>query len=90
MSARSESVQRGVIRLESNYVELTVMSFFRSRAVFLAITTCMAMLAGCTPTVKVAPPDEPITINLNVNIKHEILVKVDKELDNLFDDSELF
>lgn len=48
------------------------------------------LLSGCTPTVKVAT-DEPITINLNVNIKHEILVKVDKDLDDLFgDDSELF
>jgi len=47
-------------------------------------------VVGCTPTVKVAT-DEPITINLNVNIKHEIRVKVDKELDDLFDrDSELF
>ena len=47
-------------------------------------------IAGCTPTVKVAT-DEPITINLNVNIKHEILVKVDKELDDLFsEDSDLF
>jgi hypothetical protein len=46
--------------------------------------------AACTPTVKVAT-DEPITINLNVNIKHEILVKVDKELDDLFgEDSDLF
>lgn len=45
---------------------------------------------GCTPTVKVAT-DEPITINLNVNIKHEILVKVDKQLDSLFsEDSDLF
>ena len=46
-------------------------------------------LGGCTPTVKVAT-DEPITINLNVNIKHEILVKVDKELDDLFANEELF
>ena len=46
--------------------------------------------AACTPTVKVAT-DEPITINLNVNIKHEILVKVDKELDDIFsEDSDLF
>ena len=46
--------------------------------------------AGCTPTVKVAT-DEPITINLNVNIQHEIRIKVDKELDQLFSkDSELF
>lgn len=50
----------------------------------------LTIAMGCTPTVKVAT-DEPITINLNVNIKHEILVKVDRELDDLFsDDSELF
>ena len=48
------------------------------------------VLLACTPTVKVST-DEPITINLNVNIKHEILVKIDKDLDDLFDeDSELF
>lgn len=48
-------------------------------------------LTGCTPTVKVAPPSEPITINLNVKIDHEIRVKVDKELDSLFsEDSALF
>lgn len=40
-------------------------------------------LAGCT--VKVAAPSEPITINLNVKIEHEIRVKVEKDLENLFD-----
>lgn len=56
-----------------------------------ALSLVLVMLAGgCTPTVKVAT-DEPITINLNVNIKHEILIKVDRELDELFsDNSELF
>jgi len=49
------------------------------------------MAAACTPTVQVNAPKEPITINLNVKIEHEIRVKVDKELDTLFsDDSELF
>ncbi len=38
---------------------------------------------GCSPTVKVEAPDKPITINLNVKIQHEILVKVDKELDDV-------
>jgi hypothetical protein len=39
----------------------------------------------------VAPPDEPITINLNVKIEHDIRVKVDKELEDIFsEDSELF
>jgi len=46
---------------------------------------------GCSPTVQVATPEKPITINLNVKIQHEILVKVDKELDNvLSEDSGLF
>ena len=48
-------------------------------------------LTACAPTVAVKAPEEPITINLNVKIEHEIRVKVDKELDELFgDDSELF
>lgn len=48
-------------------------------------------VSACTPTVQVAVPDKPIEINLNVKIEHEIKVKVDKELDELFaDDSELF
>jgi len=47
------------------------------------VVLVLIFAGGCTPTVKVAT-DEPITINLNVNIKHEILIKVDKELDNVF------
>lgn len=38
--------------------------------------------AACNPTVKVEAPDKPIVINLNVNISHEIRVKIDKDLDN--------
>ncbi len=48
------------------------------------------LLTACTPTVML-DTSEPITINLNVNIKHEILVRVDKQLDDLFsDDSDIF
>jgi hypothetical protein len=51
----------------------------------------LLLAAACTPTVQVNAPQEPITINLNVKIEHEIRVKVDKELDDLFsEDSELF
>ncbi len=58
---------------------------------WLLVLLLGSLLAGCTPTVKVAPPEEPITINLNVKIEHEIRVKVDKELDQLFsEDSNLF
>ena len=47
-----------------------------------------ALAIGCTPKVEVAPPEEPIVINLNVKIEHEIRVKVDKDLENLFDENE--
>ncbi|MBL7250049.1 YnbE family lipoprotein [Alloalcanivorax sp. C16-2] len=48
-------------------------------------------LAACTPRVALEAPKEPITINLNVKIDHEIRLKVEKDIDQLFDeDSELF
>ncbi|RVT44225.1 YnbE family lipoprotein [Rheinheimera sediminis] len=47
----------------------------------------LSVTAACTPTVQVALPNEPININLNVKIQHEILIKVDKELDELISDS---
>ena len=39
--------------------------------------------AACTPTVKVAAPTEPITINLNVKIDGDVRVRLDKEVDDL-------
>lgn len=48
-------------------------------------------LAGCTPRVEIAPPSEPITINMNVKIEHEIRVKVDQALESVFsEESGLF
>jgi hypothetical protein len=56
----------------------------------LPLATVLLTLTACTPTVKVAT-DEPITINLNVNIRHEIRVKVERDLEDLFaEESELF
>jgi hypothetical protein len=58
-----------------------------------AIALGAFLLAACAPkaTVEVKPPEEPIVINLNVKIEHEIRVKVDKDLDQLFEeDEELF
>lgn len=46
--------------------------------------------AACTPTVQMAAPKEPITVNLNVKIQHEIYVKVDKDVDELFGEKGLF
>ena len=48
-------------------------------------------LAGCTPTVQVMAPREPIEINLNVKIQHDIRIRVDKELEGLSEeDSDVF
>ena len=44
--------------------------------------------AACTPKVQIEAPKEPITINLNVKIEHEIRVKVDEDLENLFDEDD--
>lgn len=68
--------------------------FSRSAVLVFSRTALLAILlalAACTPTVQVAAPTDPITINLNVKIQHEILVKVDREIDNLLEEnSDLF
>ena len=57
----------------------------------LAMPALLLALWGCTPTVQVAAPKEPIEINMNVKIEHNIRVQVDRELEDMFDkDSELF
>ena len=47
-------------------------------------------MAACTPTVRMEAPKEPITVNLNVKIQHEIYVKVEEEVDELFGEKGLF
>jgi hypothetical protein len=87
-----ESNQRKTV-LTSFGMTIMSTSFFyqikqRSGVVTLLL---LPILASCTPTVQVAMPNEPITINLNVRIEHEIRVKVERELDDIFSaDSGLF
>ncbi len=55
---------------------------------FLSVFVLALLSSACTPpTVQLSAPKEPININLNVKIEHEIYIKVDKELDNIFDES---
>lgn len=51
------------------------------KPIILALIATLA-LGACSPTVKVEAPDKPIVINMNVNISHEIRVKVDRDLDS--------
>ena len=48
------------------------------------------VISGCTPKVEVALSEKPIVINLNINIKHEINVKADREINELFNDKDVF
>lgn len=50
----------------------------------------LPLLAGCSPTVKVQAPDKPIEINMNINIRHEILVKVEREVEEMFENEAIF
>jgi hypothetical protein len=52
-----------------------------SKLPVLLLASLLLCQIACTPTVKVAA-DKPITINLNVNIQHEIRIKVDKDLED--------
>jgi hypothetical protein len=53
----------------------------------LAIILAVLLLGtACNPTVKVEAPDKPIEINMNINIKHEILIKVEKDVEELLED----
>jgi hypothetical protein len=70
---------------------LRTLRFGNAVPLALAMLLVLALLAACTPKVAVEAPKEPITINMNIKIEHEIRVKVDKELDQLLEkDSELF
>ncbi|MEM6415867.1 MAG: YnbE family lipoprotein [Pseudomonadota bacterium] len=52
-----------------------------------SITTgCAAIMLGALSacaTVKVEAPDEPIEINLNVNIQQEVRFKIEREIEDL-------
>ncbi|MFT3847565.1 MAG: YnbE family lipoprotein [Propionivibrio sp.] len=50
-----------------------------------AIAVLPLLLAACAPTVRLQAPEKPIEINMTLNIKHEILVKVEKDVQQLFD-----
>lgn len=58
---------------------------------YLSILLLAVAASACTPRVELAVPNEPININLNVKIEHEIYIRVDKQLDAIInEDSGLF
>ena len=53
---------------------------------FGMVLAVMLLATACNPTVKLEAPDKPIEINMNINIKHEILIKVEKQVEELLAD----
>ena len=83
-------MNRENLRSVHPFVSKSLLSRGSSRAAVRA--SCLLALAwasvACTPTVTVEAPTEPIVINMNIKIEHEIKVKVDKDLEDLFEDDE--
>lgn len=60
---------------------------FFTPALPFSVFTLALLLGACSPTVRIEAPEKPIEINMTLNIKHEILVKVEKDVQQLFDDN---
>ncbi|GHA29871.1 YnbE family lipoprotein [Oceanisphaera arctica] len=57
----------------------------RKRTAMIGLLLQSLLLSACTPRVEVVVPDKPITVNLNVKVDHEIRIRVDRELEKLFE-----
>lgn len=49
------------------------------RPVLLLAPGLALLEAACTPTVQVAPPKEPITINLNIKLDADVRLRVEEK-----------
>jgi hypothetical protein len=62
----------------------------RVRPHLLTLFGAAAVVAGCIP-VQIQAPDEPIEINLNVNIRQEVIVRLERDAQELLENNdELF
>ena len=59
-----------------------------SRRYMMTGLVALPALAACNPTVRIEAPAEPIEINVNVRIEQEVRIKIDRELDALFEEDD--
>ncbi len=57
---------------------MTGFSGLRVRAGISGMIAMAALLGACTPTVQVAAPKEPITINLNIKLDADVRVRLEE------------
>lgn len=59
-----------------------------NRLLLLPGMSALAMLGGC---IQITAPEKPIEINLNVNVKQEVVVRLQKDADDFIaNNPELF
>lgn len=56
----------------------------------LILLLAVLFLSACNPTVRVEAPKEPIRIEGTFTIKHEIRIVVEKEVEEIFEEDDLF
>jgi hypothetical protein len=56
------------------------------RPILLSLFGAAALAAGCIP-VQIQAPDEPIEINLNVNIRQEVIVRLERDAQDLLENN---
>lgn len=49
----------------------------------LLVAASAAVLAACTPTIRIEPSDKPIKIDLNVKIDQTVRIQLEREVENL-------
>ncbi len=57
---------------------------------FILLGTLVIFNSACNPTIKVEPGSEPIRFEANITISHEIKIKVEKDVEEVLADDNLF
>ena len=64
--------------MKNNKAMVAEMRILRAGALIIGTCALLGSLAACTPTLQVALPQEPITINLNIKLDAEVRVKLEE------------
>lgn len=57
------------------------------KAPSLLLAAAAIAMSACTPRVALEAPQEPITINLNIKIEQEVRIRVERDLEQVFEEN---